>query len=308
MTEAAHSREAASAGARLLSPFARGHLAMLLFSFLIAGSFTFGTRIAGMMEPVPLMALRFALAGVLVGALAAASRRMRARHFRAPWRFLVLGGLFAGYFVLMFEGLKTANPVSASAVFTLTPAMTAVFGWWLLRQRTTPWMAAALAVGAAGAVWVIFGGDLHALLRFEIGRGEAIYFLGCILHAIYTPMVRKLNRGEPALVFTFGMIVCAFLLLALPSAPTLVSFDYAAQPPIFWIGLLYLSVFTSAATFFLLQFATMILPSANVMAYTYLTPSWVILWELVFGGGLPQAAVWAGVAATVVALLMLLRR
>jgi drug/metabolite transporter (DMT)-like permease len=49
----------------------------------------------------------------------------------------VLGGLFAVYFVTMFEGLKTAPPVSASAVFTLTPIMSALFGWVLLRQGVT---------------------------------------------------------------------------------------------------------------------------------------------------------------------------
>ncbi|HCE70317.1 MAG TPA: EamA family transporter, partial [Ruegeria sp.] len=51
-------------------------------------------------------------------------------------------------FVLMFEGLKTAPPVSAAAVFTLTPVLSAVAGWLLLRQVTTPRMALALAVGA----------------------------------------------------------------------------------------------------------------------------------------------------------------
>ena len=32
-----------------------------------------------------------------------------------------------------------------------------------------------------------------ALARLEIGHGEAIYFWGCVAHAAYTPMVRRLN-------------------------------------------------------------------------------------------------------------------
>ena len=44
--------------------------------------------------------------------------------------------------------------------------------------------------------------------------------------------------------------------------------------------LLYLVVFASAATLVLLQFASMRLPAAKVMAYTYLTPTWVIAWEM----------------------------
>lgn len=281
---------------------------MLAFSLFIAGSFSFGTRIAGDMGPVALMALRFALAGVLVGALVALGPGVRRADLRAPWRYLVIGGLFAFYFVMMFEGFKTAAPVSAAAVFTLIPIMTAVFGWWFLGQRTTLWMALALAIGAMGAVWVIFRGDLDAALRFDIGRGEAIYFIGCIAHAAYTPLIRRLNWGSPPLTFTFGMILAALVMLLALSASDLLSTDFTALSPFFWVSLAYLAVFASAAAFFLLQFASLHLPSAKVMAYTYLTPTWVILWEAVFGASLPEPVVWVGVAVTAVALLMLLRR
>ena len=57
----------------------------------------------------------------------------------------------------------------------------------------------------------------------------------------------------------------------------------------------------------LLQYATLHLPSAKVMAYTYLTPSWVIALEFALGNGLPTPWVLGGVALTVLALLMLLR-
>ena len=63
----------------------------------------------------------------------------------------------------------------------------------------------------------------------------------------------------------------------------------------------------SAATFVLLQYATLCLPSAKVMAYTYLTPSWVILWEIALGHGAPRPLILIGIAMTVVALVLLLR-
>lgn len=290
------------------SPFVLGHLAMLTFSLLIAGSFSFGTRMANMMDPTTLTAIRFALAGALVGAAAALRPGIRAAHFRAPWRYLVLGGLFAFYFAMMFVGLKTADPVAASAVFTLTPAMTAVFGYVLLGQIITRRMALALAVGAFGAGWVIFRGDPQAALAFDLGRGEAIYLVACIAHALYTPMIRRLNRGEPAAVFTFGMIGAGFLLLGALTIRDLLTFDYAGLPPFFWIGLAYLAACSSALSFYLLQYATLVLPSANVMAYTYLAPTWVIAWEAAFGAALPAPVVWVGVAITVIALMMLLRQ
>jgi drug/metabolite transporter (DMT)-like permease len=67
------------------------------------------------------------------------------------------------------------------------------------------------------------------------------------------------------------------------------------------------AIFASAATFVLLQFATLRLPSAKVMAYTYLTPSWVICWEIALGRPVPSALLLVGVGLTCVALALLLR-
>lgn len=284
----------------------RGHLAMLAFSALVAGSFSLGSMAAPFVDPAALTTLRFVLAGTIVGAAALATTGIKRSAFVAPWRYLVLGALLAIYFVLMFEGLKTAAPVSTAAVFTLTPLLAAGFGWLLLRQITTARMAIALIIGAAGAAWVIFRADWHALLGFQIGKGEMIYFWGCVSHALYAPMVRKLNRGEPAIVFTFGMMVAGTIILGLWSWPAILATDWAALPAIVWIALAYVSVAASSMTFVLLQYATLRLPSAKVMAYTYLTPSWVILWEIALGRGLPPLGILAGVAMTITALYLLL--
>ena len=288
------------------SPTMRGHLAMLLFSALVAGSFALGARSANLVDPAALNAVRFLLAAVIIGVLVALGPKVKRRDISAPWRYLVLGGLFAVYFVTMFEGLKTAAPVSASAVFTLTPVLSAGFGWILLRQVTTPHMAMALILAAGGAIWVIFRGDVSAILAFEIGKGEMIFFIGVVAHAAYTPLIKLLNRGEKPLVFTLGMMVAGFILLSLYGAEALRQTDFTALPPIVWITLAYVTVFASATTFFLLQYAALHLKAAKVMAYTYLVPAWVILWEVALGGSLPPLTVFFGIAAVIVALLMLL--
>ena len=284
-----------------------GHLAMLVFSALVAGSFSLGGQVAAEIAPTALNAVRFAIAAVIMGAVVWARGGEVRAAMVAPWRYLILGGLFAIYFVLMFEGLKTAPPVSAAAVFTLTPLMSALFGWLLLRQVMNGRIAAALAIGAVGAGWVIFRADLSALLAFEVGRGEAIYFVGCVAHAIYTPMVRKLNRGEPVLVFSFLTLVACAACIAVWGVGDLVATDWGGLRPMVWIAIAYVAIFASAVTVFLIQFASMRLPSSKVMAYTYLTPSWVILWEIALGQPVPGGLVLGGIVLTIVALGMLLK-
>ena len=290
-----------------MTPVRAGHLAMLSFSLLVAGSFVLGALSANAMSPLALNAVRFWIAVVIIGAAVFATSGLPRESMAAPWRYVLLAGLFVTYFVLMFEGLKTAAPVSASAVFTLTPILSAGFGYLLLRQVLTARIALALAIGALGAIWVIFRADLAALLRFEIGQGEIIYFGGCVAHALYTPLVRRLNRGESALVFTFGTLLAGAVLLTLVGWGDLRATDWATLPGIVWVTIFYTAVFASAATFTLLQFAALRLPASKVMAYTYLTPSWVIVWDVAFGGTAPPAMVLIGIGLTIGALTLLLR-
>ncbi|SFD72993.1 DMT family transporter [Roseivivax sediminis] len=285
----------------------RGHLAMLAFSALVAGSFSLGGLAAPHIAPEAFNAVRFAIAAACVWALLRAQGPVGWAAFAAPWRYVVLAALFAGYFVTMFEGLRTAVPVSLSAVFTLTPAMSALFGWWLLRQRTTPRMALALAIGGAGALWVVFRGDPARLLALEIGRGEAIYFVGCAAHALYTPLLRRWSRGEPALAVNAGVLSAGTVLLWLWGWQAIAATDWAALPGIVWATLLYTALVATALTFALLRYGALRLPSAKVMAYTYLVPSWVLLWDHGLGQAVPGFQAIAGGGLTVVALLLLLR-
>ncbi|SDJ28634.1 DMT family transporter [Aliiruegeria lutimaris] len=285
----------------------RGHIAMFAFSALVAGSFSLGGMVANEIEPTALNAARFVLAAAVIGAVVLARRQMQRAAFVAPWRYLILGGLFAIYFVTMFEGLKTAPAVSASAVFTLTPLLAAGFGWFLQRQVLTPRMALALAIGAFGALWVIFRADFAAIRAFEIGRGESIFFWGCVAHAAYAPMVPRLNRGERPVVFTFGTLVAAAIVIIIYGAGDILATDWTALSPLVWITLFYIAIPASSVTFVLVQFAALRLPASKVMAYTYLVPSWVICWESAFGEPVPPAMVMIGIAMTMLALLLLLK-
>ncbi len=280
---------------------------MMLFAALVAGSFSLGRLAAPFIDPMVLNAVRFVLGAVLLWTMALATGGVSRAVFSAPWRYFVLAGLFALYFVTMFEGLKTAEPVSMAAVFTLNPALTAVFGYILLKQVTTPRMAIAIVIGGLGALWVIFRADLSALVRFEIGRGEAIYFWGCIAHALYSPMLRKLSRGEGALAFNAGVLSAGAVILLVLSGPKLLAVDWAALPGIVWTTILYVAVLATSVTFMCLRYATLRLPSAKVMAYTYIVPSWVILWEVALGHGVPPALILPGVALTALSLLLLLK-
>ena len=285
----------------------QSHIAMLGFSILIAGSFSLGSMIANDISPIALTAVRFVLAAFIVGSIALFSGSIARKELTASWRYFVLGGTFSLYFILMFEGLKTASPVSAVAVFTLIPAMSCWLGFVILGQMVSGRTLLAVVIGATGSLWVVFRADFLALTMSSVGRGELIYFVGCVAHAFMPILFRGLNRGENPVMVTFGLLVSGALILCLFGAGEIIQTDWKGLPGLVWITIFYVAVFATAVTSVCLQFASMHLPAANVMAYTYLTPTWVLLWEIFLGHDMPPFWIWGGVLLTAVSVIVLLR-
>ncbi|MFQ3301707.1 MAG: drug/metabolite transporter (DMT)-like permease [Planktomarina sp.] len=285
----------------------QSHIAMLGFSILIAGSFSLGSMVANDISPIALTAVRFVLAAFIVGSIALFSGSIARKELTASWRYFVLGGTFSLYFILMFEGLKTASPVSAVAVFTLIPAMSCWLGFVILGQMVSGRTLLAVVIGATGSLWVVFRADFLALTMSSVGRGELIYFVGCVAHAFMPILFRGLNRGENPVMVTFGLLVSGALILCLFGAGEIIQTDWKGLPSLVWITIFYVAFFATAVTSVCLQFASMHLPVANVMAYTYLTPTWVLLWEILLGHDMPPFWIWGGVLLTAVSVIVLLR-
>ncbi|MXU65592.1 DMT family transporter [Oceanomicrobium pacificus] len=285
----------------------RGHLAMLLFSALVAGSFALGGLAAPAIDPSALNLVRFVIATAAVGLVARAQgHRLGWPEHRAAWRFLLLGALGATYFVTMFHALQITDPVATSAVFTLTPLMAAACGWILMRQRTSIAMLVAMTLAATGALWIIFRADLGALRAFAIGPGERIFAIGCLAYALQTALVRPLNRGEPVILFSFYTLVAQTVVIGIWGWRPILATDWLALPAIVWVTILYTALAASAATFFLIQYSALRLPAGQVMAYTYLTPSFVLVWSGLLGQGWSDPVIWVGTALAAAGLGLLL--
>jgi drug/metabolite transporter (DMT)-like permease len=284
----------------------RGHLAMLAFSRLVAGSFALGVKVANDITPAAFTLIRFVIAVSILATVLLIKTEFTKKVFKAPWRFFVLGGCIAIYFVLMFEGLKIASSVSLAAVFTFAPLLSGLFGYILVRQKMSLSIFTALIIGAIGALWVVFEGNFQRLIMLEFGLGEMIFFCGVVFHALYTPLSRKLNRGESPLGFAFATTLGATVLMIFYGIGDVYQTDLLNLSWMVWLTLFYTALFASALTFFLIQYATLVLPSSKVMAYTYLVPSWALMWELGLGQNISIYNIGLGILLTIFALVILL--
>ena len=260
-----------------------GHMAMLIFSLLVSVSYTLGALVANQIEPLSITAARFLLATILIFIFFISSVTTSISDLKNPIRFLFLGGMISIYFVTMFEGLKTANPISMSAVFTFTPIMAGIFDLFLSKRKLSLKTWASVLFGGAGALWIIFDGVFSNLIELKIGYGEMLFFIGCAAHAFYAALIPRLNRGETPLAQTFGTLLAATLILSIVGGKEILTTVWSSLSHGVWLTLIYLAVFATAASFFLIQFAARRLSSMKVMAYTYAVPFWVTALEVLLG-------------------------
>lgn len=251
------------------------HLGMLLWALFVGLSFPAVGLMTEGLPPLLLTAIRFSIAALALLPL----------FWRQPDRWPSLGGLLlyglmglslAGFFGTMFWAAHKISALSMATLFVSVPLLAYCMGRGLGVEQPAGRLVAILAVGAIGAIglaWAENGGNFTGL---EVGRGEGVFFLGCVASALY-PVLSKwgLRRGwlaSQAVLRTFWSLLIGALLIAAmglawerPGA-----LAYMTTRDVALVA--YLGVFSSGMTFFLQQRATSVLTPGAVTAYSYLVP------------------------------------
>ena len=285
---------------------ASGHMAMLLFSLLVSGSFVLGSIIANLISPDLVTFLRFLIAFIAIAVLILYQSNVRFFKYLSIGRSLILGALISIYFITMFEGLKTASSTSMAVLFTLTPLLAGFFDLIFSNRVMSKKVWITVVVAAVGALWIIFDGNIQNFINFKVGYGEKLFFIGCICHALYAALIPKFNNGEPAIIQTFGTLISGIIILGLFSNKEIIYHSWIDFPVIVLLTILYLAIFATAASFFLIQYSAVRLSSIKVMAYTYAVPIWVVLLQIIFLQQLPNTITFVGAFVILGSLLILL--
>tara|TARA_Y100001960_G_C14614467_1_gene797539 strand:- start:114 stop:965 length:852 start_codon:yes stop_codon:yes gene_type:complete len=268
---------------------------MVTYSILIAGSFSFGSIAITFVDPLIITTLRFIFASILMGMILIFINKKMISFPKKFWRFLILGNLMGAYFVLMFIALEFTDPLSTGAVFTLTPFIAMYFGLLILNQKPSYFQIISLFIAGIGAIWVIFKGSIDDLMSFNIGLGELLFLVGCACQALYIPLVQKFNEGENILDTTFWTLIGATICFCIYSFFVVDIKTIIYLPNIVWFCLLYLTLFATAFSFFLLQYASNYLPPGKTISYAYLTPAVICFFEGLLGHGWVTFSVLFGV-------------
>lgn len=280
------------------------HGAMLFSAFLVSTSFTVGKAITPTLDPVVLTLLRFLLATLLFAPYVQHTYGLSLPALRALGRYSLISGTLVGFFWLMFLSLRITQPMNTGVIFTTVPGISGLFSWVLVRERLGGPRLMALLLAMIGALWVIFEGSVDHLLALHLNRGDLLFFGGCLMMALYMPLVKRFHRGEPMAVMTLWILMTGSLWLMLFSLPRLSTIAWTSIPMITWGGIAYLAIFTTITTFFISQWATLHLGPTRVMAYSYLYPPLLVVLEWVLHHRLPAQSTLIGILIILPAMLI----
>ncbi len=289
------------------SSLSRGHLLMLLATVLVATSFPVGAAITNELDSLVLTFLRFTFAAVLFAPIVIWRHGLNWPGVRDLVRYGTLSACLVGFFWGMFVALRYTSALNTATIFTLTPVITAAVSAVLFREKLNTAAQIALPIGLVGAIWVVFRGNIGALMSLEFGFGDGIFLAGTIALGFYSPLVKYFHRGEPIARMTFWTLATGALWLLLLSAPRLSDIDWGALPASVYGGIAYLATFTTLVTFFVIQWCSTIIGPVKVMSYTYLNPALVLIMGIVLGHDAPPLTIYPGLAFTGVATLVLQR-
>ncbi len=284
---------------------------MVLTSLMIAGSFVVGAAITDGLDPALLTLIRFLLAIVLFAPWIAFRFGWRNTCF-CPWPlFWRCGGIsfcLVAFFIGMFYALRFTTALNTSVIYTLVPALSALFSFLLTGESASRRRILALSIGLLGAVWVIFQGQITLLFNMQWGYGDAIFVGACIIMSLYTPLLKYFYRGEPMEIITYWILVTGSLWLFAYCGKELLATSFEQISFHVWAGIFYLTVFSTIISFYLTQLAIPALGPTRVIAFSYSYPFLVMIIELCLGHGLPPLRVFPGVIIVCLAMTLMMHK
>ena len=201
-------------------------------------------------------------------------------------RFLLIGLMMSGFFVIFTIGIRFSNPISAAAVQVAGPLVAAATVRLVTGMRFDPGFGVALALTLSGGA-ILAAGSLFGQGALTLGGGEIIVLLSNALWTVYSLKAQawfdrasQLHRAYVASLSALGWMV--------PLSVALVAVGWARSPFAVtdvwvWTQLLLVAVFASAMGAYFWNIGASRLGVAIASLWVNLVPFFAVLWSMAYG-------------------------
>jgi len=252
------------------------NLILFIWVSLMASSFVVSEQLLPYANPIASTSLRFILATLMMLAFVKKSSLQQINRTTLV-QYSIISLLLVLFFLGLFEALKTTTASKTSVIYTLVPLCSVVLAYFTLKVVTPLKLIFAFIIGSIGAIWVLFSASQQTLTFGQWQVGDSIFLGACCCLSLHVILIKKWANNVPATLGAFLIMLLGSILLL----PFLLQFgdlsNIAWQHKQFWQVLLYLTVFTTVATFILQQYLLKKVGPNRLLAFTYLIPILVMI-------------------------------
>ncbi len=201
----------------------KAHLALVAVNLLYGGNYIIAKEVTpAFIKPFGFIVIRVTMATMLFWLLHKALRKaisitkeplLHKPIAKKDFPLLAACGLFGVGInqMMFFKGLSLTSPINASLIMITTPIMVLIFAAFIIKEKITPLKLLGIAVGTAGAAFlIIYGAKSGDAISNPLG--DLCIFINACSYALYLVLVKPLmQRYHPFVlikwVFFFGWFI-----------------------------------------------------------------------------------------------------
>ena len=157
-----------------------------------AGNSVVGRAMAGTVPPMALSFWRWAFAFLVITPIAWPKLQADRGELLRRWPMVLLLGMsgVAGMGALVYMGVQSTTALNSILLQASMPPVVLLFGWLLLRDRTSTGQALGVGLSLLGVLAIISAGQPANLLHLKLNPGDALILSGVLLYSAYSLLLR----------------------------------------------------------------------------------------------------------------------
>lgn len=202
--------------------------------------------------------------------------------------------------VLFTVGVNYTSPIDATVISTMLPIVTMIFAAIILKESITGMKVVGIAVGAAGALTLVFGGGGSSAGGGLLG--DALCFTAQVSCALYMVIFSNTIHRYSVVALMKWLFLFSAIIVTMVTWPSVVAVDYASLPLKAWGEMLFIVFGGTFVSYIFFTGGQKLLRPTVVSMYNYVQPIVATVLSVAMGVGsfgvgkvISMAMVFAGV-------------
>lgn len=185
--------------------------------------------------------------------------------------------------VLFTVGVNYTSPIDATVISTMLPIVTMVFAAIILKESITGMKVVGIAVGAAGALTLVFGGGGSSVGGGLVG--DALCFTAQVSCALYMVIFSNTIHRYSVVTLMKWLFLFSAIIVTMVTWPSVVSVDYASLPLKAWGEMLFIVFGGTFVSYIFFTGGQKLLRPTVVSMYNYVQPIVATVLSVAMGVG-----------------------